>query len=487
MKNNSIKVNFIMNSLLTISSFIFPLITFPYISRTLQPEGIGNVNFALSIIAYFSMFAQLGIPTYGINSCAKLRDDKEKLSKNFQEIFLINIVVTLVSYIIFFLMLFNIPRMFNEKKLFIVVSISIILNTIGVEWLYKSLEKYTYITIRSLIFKVIAIIAMFLLIKNQGDYVIYGIISIFASSASNILNFFNLKKEIKFEKYKNYEFKKHIKPILVFFTMSCATTIYTNMDTVMLGFIKENVDVGYYSAAVKIKNILVSIVASLGTVLLPRAAYYIDQKMISEFKKIISDSFNFVFLLGCPLVIYFILYSYEGILFLSGNSYINAVMPMQIVMPTVLIIGLTNIMGIQIMVPLGLERKVLFSVIGGASVNLFINALLIPKYSSVGAAIGTLIAEIIVWIIQFAYLEKDYKIIYKNVSFLKINIALIVSGLFAVLIKFVSLNNFIKLLIASSVFFSVYLIVLVVLREEMVTKFLIEIINKLKKGVNNNV
>lgn len=155
-----------MNSILTMSQFIFPLITFPYVSRILLPIGTGKVSFATSVISYFAMFAQLGIPTYGIRACAKVRDNRKKLSKTAQEIFIINIIMSIIAYFVFILALCNVQRLNDEKTLFIIVSLTIFFNAIGMEWLYKALEQYTYITIRSVIFKFIALIAMFLLIKT---------------------------------------------------------------------------------------------------------------------------------------------------------------------------------------------------------------------------------------------------------------------------------------------------------------------------------
>ena len=275
-----------MNIILTMSSFIFPLITFPYVSRILLPVGTGKVSLATSIITYFSMFAQLGIPTYGIRVCAAARDDRKKLSKIAQELLIINLIMCVVSYIVLFGMIFSVSKMQEEKNLYIVLSFTIILTSIGMEWLYKALEQYTYITVRSVCFKFIALVAMFLLIHEQKDYVIYGGITIFAASASNVLNLINAHKYIDLKPVGNYDFKQHMKPILIFFAMSCATTIYTNLDTVMLGFMSTDADVGYYNAAVKIKVILVSVVTSLGTVLLPRASYYIQRGEVKEFHRI---------------------------------------------------------------------------------------------------------------------------------------------------------------------------------------------------------
>ena len=146
MKQKSLKLNFLMNAMLTISSFIFPLITFPYVSRILLPEGTGKVSFATSVVAYFALFAQLGIPTYGIRACAKVRDDVEELTRTVHEIFFINIVMTAITYVAFFAALEFVPRFRAERSLFLVVSMTLLFNAIGMDWLYKALEKYTYIT-----------------------------------------------------------------------------------------------------------------------------------------------------------------------------------------------------------------------------------------------------------------------------------------------------------------------------------------------------
>ena len=182
MKQKSLKLNVIMNSILTMSSFIFPLITFPYVSRVLSPVGTGKVAFATSFISYFSMIAQLGIPTYGIRVCAQVRDDKIKLSKTVHELLFVNMITTILSYIGLVFAIIFIPRLQADQPLYIVVSITILLNSIGMEWLYKALEQYTYITIRSILFKFIGLIAMFILVHEQKDYVFYGFITIFATS-----------------------------------------------------------------------------------------------------------------------------------------------------------------------------------------------------------------------------------------------------------------------------------------------------------------
>ena len=302
-RSPSVRFNMVMNAILTMSSFIFPLITFPYVSRILLPLGTGKVNFVTSTVAYFAMFSQLGIPTYGVRACARVRDDRQALSRTVQELLIINLFTCLLTYLVFAGAILCVPRFRAEYKLFIIIGLSIGLNALGVEWLYRALEQYRYITVRSMIFKAVAVGATFLLIHNPSDYVIYGAISIFAASASNVLNFWNLRKHITLKPLGQYHFKKHLSMILIFFSMSVASTVYTNLDNVMLGMMRGDIDVGYYSAAVKIKNILISLVTSVSAVLLPRASYYVDQHRMDEFYQIIRRTMHFVLLLALPMTV----------------------------------------------------------------------------------------------------------------------------------------------------------------------------------------
>ena len=467
MKQKSIKLNFIMNALLSLSSFLFPLITFPYISRILLPSGTGRVDFATSLISYFTMLAMLGVPTYGIRTCAKVRDNKELLSRTAHELLFINLIMSVVSYGLLAIALFTVPRLFDDRLLYVIVSSTILFNAIGMEWLYKALEEYTYITVRSLIFKVIAIVFMFLLIHEQNDYVLYGAISIFAASASNILNFFHAHRYIQMRPVGGYQLRKHLKPVFIFFAIVCASVIYTNLDTVMLGFMKTDVDVGYYNAAVKIKVALVALVTSLGAVLLPRVSYYLQQGKTEEFQRISRKALNFVFLIAAPFSLYFILFAKNSIYLLSGSAFAGSIEPMQIIMPTVLFIGLTGLMGIQILVPLGKEKYVLYSEIGGAALDLILNWFLIPEMGASGAAVGTLAAEVIVFVIQLLFLKKEMGEAFLKIPYLKILLALIGGCAASVWVLFTGLGDFLSLLISAVLFFGVYYVLLLVQKEPL--------------------
>lgn len=477
-QKRSLKLNFVMNAILTMSSFIFPLISFPYVSRILLPEGTGKVSFATSLIAYFTMLAQLGIPTYGIRACARVRDDKRALTRTAQELLIINLVMTALAYAALFLSLLFVPRLRSERLLYLVVSLSIFFNTIGMEWLYKALEQYTYITVRSIAFKIVALLSMFALIHSREDYVFYGGITILASSASSIFNFFHAHRFISLRPVGGYRFRPHLKAVAVFFAMACASTVYTNLDTVMLGFMTSDETVGYYNAAVRIKTILVSIVTSLGAVLLPRAAYYVEHGEMDRFRQITRKALNFVFLAATPMMIYFILFAKQGIFLLSGQNYAGSIIPMQWIMPTLLFIGLSNVLGIQILVPLGKERVVLWSIIAGAVVDVALNAVLIPIYGAAGAAAATSVAELVVLAFQFVVLGREARIGFGAVSFWKLLMSLEVGVVASMWVPLMGLGSFVTLLISGALFFGGYFAMLLITKETLTKELFNQVLRK---------
>ncbi|MBO7690887.1 MAG: flippase [Clostridia bacterium] len=479
-EKNSIKTNFLMNVLLTLSTFIFPLITFPYVSRVLTPIGTGKVAMATSFVQYFVMFAQLGLPTYGIRAVAKVRDDREKLTKTVHELLIISTITSIIAYVILFICIPTIPRISAEKPLYYIMSANIFLNCIGMEWMYKGLEQYTYITVRSIIFKFIALVLMFVFIHNQSDYLIYGVTSVVASSLSYVLNFINAKKYIDMKWLGNYDIRPHLKAVAIFLAMAIATTVYTHLDTVMLGFMTTDVDIGYYNAAVKIKTVLVSMVTALGAVLLPRASYYVETKQMVNFRIIAAKALDFVFVAAIPVTVFFIYFARQGIMLLSGDAYMGAIQPMQLLMPTTIFIGITNILGIQILVPLGKERAVLHSEILGAVVDLVLNFILIPRYAASGAAIGTLVAEFCVLIYQAVVLREEVKPMLKKISYSKILFAATISLAATFWIPALGLRNFFTLAIAGIIYFGLYLGYLILRKEPIALEALDFVLKKLK-------
>jgi O-antigen/teichoic acid export membrane protein len=462
-----------MNAILTVAGIIFPLITFPYISRVLLVEGSGKVAFATSVVTYFTMFASLGIPTYGVRACAIVRDNKEKLSKTVQELLIISGGTTLLTYIVFGISLFVIPEFAQERTLLLIVGLGIGLNTIGVQWLYNALEQYSYITTCSILFKVIGMILMFLLVKESSDYQIYGGVYVIASFGSYVLNFICLRKFVTFQKTGTYQFKQHLKHIMVFFAMSAGASIYLNLDVVMLRFLQSNEAVGYYNAGIKVKTVLVTCVTSLGTVLLPRLSYYIETADKKAFQLMVGKAFRFVFVAASAVTVYFSIFARESILLLSGEAFLPAVGPMMILMPTVLLIGLSNVTGIQILTPNGREREVMYSIWGGAILDFVLNLIVIPKFSANGAALSTLLAEGMVLLLQCWFLRDVLWSYIRQVQCWKIVIALAVASVMTIPVKiWIDSGVFVTLLVSAIVFFGGYAVVLLLLKEPFVSEIL---------------
>ncbi len=464
-KNASIKLNFVMNIILTASAFLFSVVTSPYVSRILLPEGTGRIAFAVSITSYFALIARLGIPTYGIRACAQVQDHPEELTRTAQEIFLINVVMTAVVYLVFFSSLILIPSFRQESLLLLICSTTMILNLLGVEWLYKALEQYRAMAVRSLVFNLAAILLTFLLVHTKEDLAVYGAITVFANVGANGLNFFYARKYISFTPCKGYQFTRHLKPVFVLFALSVATTIYTNLDVVMLRMMTDSQEVGYYDAAVKIKNLMVIFATSLGTVLLPRISYYVKTDQQSQFHHLIKKSFSFVALTALPLCLYFILMAEECISFIFGHAYLSAAGAVKIILPTVFLIGLTNVIGIQMLVPLGKEHLVVYSTCAGAAVDVILNALLIPQYRSAGAAMGTLVAEITVLLVQLWFIRAQLPAFCGALQLKKILAALIPASILLVLLhQMLQTGSLLTLCITSGGFFILYGFILILSR-----------------------
>lgn len=481
-KYQSVKLNFIMNFILTISNFIFPLVTFPYASRVLGASGIGSVTFATSIISYFSMVGMLGIPTYAIRACAKIRDDQQKLEKTVQEIMLLNLLVMSFAILALVVAVLSVDRLNQEKLLYLVLGATLLFNVLGVDWLYRALERYSYITIRSIAFKFIGLILLLLLVKTTDDYVLYAGISVFASVGSNLLNFINLRKIVSLKPQEKLDLRPHIKPSLTFFLLSVSATIYLSVDTTLLGFMSGDVEVGYYSAAVKLKQILVGVVTSLGAVLLPRLSNYYEQGKHAEFKSLVQKAINFVFVISLPMMVYFIIMAKESILFLSGEGFLPAVLSMQLIMPTILFIGLSNLMGFQLLVPTNREILVVYSTIVGAIVDLVLNLILIPSWGASGTAFSGSMAELSVALVQIFFLRDLILEMLRKSSLVKASLMTALAGLVILVCKsFLPLSPFFSLVVTGLLFFGLYGLLLLWSGEPFIKSIYQSIIKKVKQ------
>ena len=482
-KRHSIKYVFLMNFFLSASQFIFPLITFPYISRVLLAEGIGKVSFSSSVANYFMIVASLGIPTYGIRACAQVRDDRRKLSKTVQEILILNAITTALVTATYIFLIFTVSKFKADKTLFLINGLSILLNMFGMNWLFQALEQYEYITIRSLAFKIISVLAMFAFVRKESDYVFYGGITVFASVGSNILNVVRAKRYVNLKWMGDYHLRRHMKPIMILFAQSLAVSVYTNLDTVMLGFMKADVDVGYYNVAVKIKTILVSLVTSLGNVLLPRMAYYAKERNKEAFMNTMQKALNFTTLLSVPLAIYFCMYSSDSIRFLAGDGYADAVLAMQIIIIAIIPIGITSILGVQVLTAIEKEKYVLLSVTIGALSDFALNCVFISSMGAAGAALATTISEFIVLIVQVIYTKQLLCDISHELHFHTYILLVIPSIAFAYMVKIFEFeSSFIRLLISAIIFFGIYGIELLLAKDSLVMNAFDSLKKKLKKN-----
>ncbi|MCF0231241.1 MAG: flippase, partial [Enterococcus sp.] len=400
-KQKSLKVNVVMDLILNLSIFIFPLITFPYISRVLTPVGTGRVAFVTSVATFFINAGMLGIPLYGLRTCAKLKDDKDKLSKAAFEIFVINCATMGISIFCYVVSIIFVPRMWEENILFFITVLSLILNLVGFDWLFRAMEEFTFITVRSIVFKVISITAMFILVHQVSDYVVYGAINVFAHFGGCLCNLYNLKKLVKFRRFENLEFKKHIKPIFVFSFVSLSAYALADISPAIIGFISTDAEVGYFNAALRIRFLFVSLVNSMGSVLLPRSCYYLETDNKDEFEKLFVQVLQFVFFASLPICFFFIVFAQPTITLLAGAQFASAILPTQILLPVVLFSGLSNLFSNQILFPSNRESVVLRSLIAGSLVNIALCFATSSFLGATGAAVASLIGEFLVALIQF--------------------------------------------------------------------------------------
>ena len=463
-RSSSVKINMIMNALLTLSSIIFPIITLPYVTRTLGAEGVGRVFFASSVISVFAVFAELGIPVYGIRACAKVRDDRAELSRTVREIMAVNLAVCAVVYAVFTAALFTVPALQSDHLLLTIISSSMFLNAIGVEWLYKALEKYVYITVRSVFFKFVALIAMFLMVRSENDYIIYGAITIFASSASNIVNFCGIHRYADLRPAGRHDLKRHIPGMLMLFALAAAVTIYTSLDLAILDLFKGHAEAGIYGVSVKVKLVIVSLITSVSAVLLPRNSFYYEKKRVYDFYDLLAKTLNMMIAISLPVVCYFVMFARESILMLAGEGFTGSVRPMQIIMPAVILIGVSNVIGMQMLVPSDREKAVTIAAGAGAVTDLILNLILIPRYASSGAAAATLAAEMVVLCFLIFASREDMSLLLKDVSIRQpgtVAAASAVSATAVCWIKMIPAGPFIRLAASAVLFFGIYALLMV--------------------------
>ena len=399
---STLKRNVIFSYINTITGLLFPIVTFPYASRILLPEGIGVVNFQLSIINYIVLFTSLGIPLYAVKEIARCRDNIEERNKTTLEILLLSFYLCLIGYVFVFLLGTCVPQINAHAQLFYVLSLTILFSGIGVNWFYQGIEDFKYITIRAVVVRFLAAISLFIFVKDVNDIIAYGAITVGTTVGNNLINFIHLRKYIPLSSISKYQLEivKHIKPTLQIFILNLVISIYVNLNTIMLGFIDNEYAVGIYTAGNKIPHIILSIVSSMGVVLLPRCSNLVAQGKMDEFANVCRKAIRFICCLSIPFTIALILLAAPIVYIFGGEDFLPAVDVVYFTAPVIIFISLSNILGIQILYPLGKEKVVIYSTLVGAIVNFILNIVLIPFCSAIGAALATLLAEFAVLLYQ---------------------------------------------------------------------------------------
>lgn len=396
MSKKSVKLNVIFNVVRTSCSVVFPLITFPYISRVLQADNYGKVNYANSIVSYFALIAALGISNYAIREGASFRNDRARYNQFANQVFTINLVTTVTAYILLGGTVFFVSGLHDYTTLIAIQSAAFLFTTLGVEWLYSTYEEYFYITVRSICVQVVSLIAMFLFVKTADDYVIYAAITVFSSAGAYIFNFIHSRKYVHLRIVKNTEWKTHIKPMLIMFCNSLTITIYINSDTTVLGAFMGDYAVGIYSVATRVYTIVKQLLNSITTVILPRCSALVGAGKTEEYNKLFEKTIKSMLTLVLPAMVGLFMLSDEVILLIAGESYLPGSTALRILS---LALGCAVIAYTLVQLVLLVwkkDKQYLRSTVVSAVANLGLNFIAVPLWGWNGAALTTFLAEAIV-------------------------------------------------------------------------------------------
>lgn len=475
----SVKVNYILNLINTGTQMLFPLITFPYVCRVIEADGIGQINFFQSIISYISLFTCLGIPMYAIREIARDRSDVVQMNRTAMEILLLHSMLTLVGYAIVAILCLTVPQIQVNIPLFLILSLTIFFTAIGCEWFYQGIEDFKYITIRGLIIKTISVVLLFIFVKSKTDLLYYGCYTVFGVLGGNIFNFFRLRKYIHRENiiFSELHIKRHIKPVLKVFSFSVVTSIYLQLNTVLLGFLKNALAVGYFAAATKVMQMLLTMSACLGSVMMPRASHLIAENKEDEFNRLIQKSYDFTLAIALPMTIGLIFCAPSLITALCGVKFEHSILPSQIIAPIILMVAISNVFGIQVLFPKGKINIVTLCCGIGAVADLILNLCLIPFFSYIGTSIAYLGAEVATTVSMYFIGRKYIPIIYLKKSHLTYALGCVVIAFALYSLSLLQLPTFTILFLQGCCGVLAYFIILCICKDEM----LVQILSKIKR------
>ena len=436
----SVKKNIIYNVLYQLLILIVPLITIPYISRILGADGVGTYSYTYSIAYYFMIISLLGINNYGNRTIAKSRDNKKIMSQNFWSIYCIQLfmsVIMIALYILYMLMFNNQYTIIAWLQIFFIIS-----SMFDVNWFFFGIEEFKLTVTRNSILKIITLVLIFTLVKQPTDLWKYTLIMSASTLVSQLILWpFLLKKIEKIEKIDLKNLKVHFKQCLILFIPVIAVSLYKIMDKVMLGYLSDVTELGFYEQAEKIINVPCAIITALGTVMLPRISNLVANKNNEKVIAYIEKSINVIMFLAFPMMFGIIAISYNFIPMYLGTDFSKSATILNLLSVTIIFSSFANVLRTEYLLPHELDKIYIWSVIGGAIVNLVANFLLIPKYSGIGASIGTIFAEFFVFFVQSFALRKKIPISNYLKSVLPFFVRSVIMFLIVYSINFIQIHN----------------------------------------------
>ena len=391
----SLKKNIIYSSILTAANYIFPLITYPYVSRVLGVDNIGACNFVDSVINYFILFSMLGISTVGIREISQARSDRDKLNQTFSRLFTINTVSTTVVLLVLLVSMFTVPQLRENSHLMWIGVLKLISNYLLIEWLYKGLEEFKYITSRTVLVKCLYVVAVFLFIKSPADTTIYYMLLTLMITGNALINIVHSRKYVSYS-LSLQKSSPLFKAIVILGIYAFLTSMYTTFNVVYLGFECGDTEVGYYATSTKIYRMILSVFTAVTGVMMPRLASLLSERKFETFRSLLKKSFRILFVIFIPTSLAIGIFAPQIIHLIAGAGYEGAIMPLRIISPLLLIIGLEQIIIIQGLMPMKKDKEVLINSAAGALTGIITNLILVPEYGATGAAISWFAAECVV-------------------------------------------------------------------------------------------
>lgn len=403
---SSVKRNFIFSTVLTVSNYIFPFIIYPYITRVLGVNNLGICNFVDSIINYAVIISTMGIMSVGTREIATARKSPLRLNATFTSLFIITLITTVVATVALTVAIYSVEQLYINRRLLFIGMIKLWGNFFLIEWFYRGMEDFRYITIRTIAVKILFIAAMFVLVHHADDYPVYYLLLCLSMVGNAVFNCWRCASLVRFR----YDFKLFIslwKPYLIIGFYLILNSMYINFNVVYLGFVQNDAQVGLYTTSTKIFQIILALYTAYTSVVMPHASSLLSERRTDEFKRLISKSVDGLMLFSIPAALFLGIFSGGIIGLIAGPEYTGAVVPMQIEAPLLFIIGYEQILVIQILMPLCRDRAILFNSLIGAATGLIFNLLLVKTMASSGSALTWAAAEIAV-LISAQYFASRY-------------------------------------------------------------------------------